>query len=333
MAGRLVYFVLTKMNDRTGSIKTFGDLFCGVGGFHLAARELGLKCAYACDIWQPARECYASNFGLTPAGDITQNNSAEIPKFDLLCAGFPCQPFSIIGDRKGMADPRGTLFFEIVRVAEAKSPQAMILENVRQLTTIQGGKVFDRILSDIDGLGYTADWRILNALNFGLPQKRERVLIVATKRRFENFPWPEKKLPMRPLADILEKTPDSRHFVSDKIRKSRIKSHKSEYKPGIWHENKGGNISSHPFSCALRAGASYNYLLVDGERRLTPREMFRLQGFPEKFKIVGSDAQVRRQAGNAVPVPMIKEVIKGILEVYGQTERKKAKVEGRIQAA
>ena len=319
--------------NRSGPIKTFADLFCGVGGFHLAAKLLGLQCVYACDISRPARECYASNFGLTPADDITQASPVEIPKFDLLCAGFPCQPFSIIGDRRGMADPRGTLFFEIVRIARAKHPQAIILENVRQLTTIQGGRVFDSVLSDLEGLGYFLDWRILNALDFGLPQKRERVLIVATRKQFKEFPWPEKKQPMKPLADILEKTPDSRHFVSDRIRNSRLKSHKSEYKPGIWHENKGGNISSHPFSCALRAGASYNYLLVDGERRLTPREMFRLQGFPEEFKIVGSDTQARRQAGNAVPVPMVKAVMKGILEIYGQIERKKTKAEGSIQAA
>ena len=325
--------IATATANLPGPIKTFADLFCGVGGFHLAAKPLGLECVYACDISQPARKSYMSNFGLTPADDIIQANPVEIPKFDLLCAGFPCQPFSIIGDRKGMADPRGTLFFEIVRIARAKRPKAMILENVRQLTTIQSGMAFDRILSDIKGLGYFVDWRILNALDFGLPQKRERVLIVAAKKRFKQFPWPEKKQPMKSLADILEKTPDSCHFVSDRIRNSRLSSHKSKYKPGIWHENKGGNISSHPFSCALRAGASYNYLLVDGERRLTPREMFRLQGFPEEFRILGSNAQARRQAGNAVPVPMVRAVMKGILEIYGQVERKKTKIEGSVQAA
>lgn len=320
-------------NYRPGPIETFADLFCGVGGFHLAAKTLGLKCVYACDVSSPAREAYATNFGLTPAGDVTQENPENIPKFDLLCAGFPCQPFSIIGDRKGMADPRGTLFFEIVRIAEAKRPAAILLENVRQLTTIRGGKVFDRILSDIEDLGYFVDWRILNALDLGLPQKRERVLIVGTRKRFEEFPWPVKKSRMRPLNDILEKVPDPRHFVSDRIRISRHESHKSDYKPAIWHENKGGNISSHPFSCALRAGASYNYLLVDGERRLTPREMFRLQGFPERFKIACNDTQARRQAGNAVPVPMAKVAMRGILEIYGQATRKNAETERRGQAA
>ena len=320
-------------NYRPGPIETFADLFCGVGGFHLAAKTLGLKCVYACDVSSHARECYAANFGLTPAGDVTRERPEDIPKFDLLCAGFPCQPFSIIGDRKGMADPRGTLFFEIVRIAEAKRPAAILLENVRQLTTIRGGKVFDRILSDIEDLGYFVDWKILNALDCGLPQKRERVLIVGTRKRFEKFPWPVKKSRMRSLNDILEKVPDSRHFVSDRIRISRHESHKSDYKPAIWHENKGGNISSHPFSCALRAGASYNYLLVDGERRLTPREMFRLQGFPERFKIACNDTQSRRQAGNAVPVPMAKAAMKGILEIYGQATRKNAETERHGQAA
>ena len=124
---------------------------------------------------------------------------------------------------------------------------------------------------------------------------------------------------MKPLAEILEKKPDARHFVSNRIKQSRHAIHKSRYKPGIWHENKGGNVSSHPFSCALRAGASHNYLLVDGERRLTPREMLGLQGFPNKFKIICTDSQIRKQTGNAVPIPLARATIKGILEVHAQT--------------
>lgn len=308
-----------------GAIATFADLFCGIGGFHLAATSLGLKCVYACDTDSAARDAYEANFGLRPDGDICRANPSDLPRFDLLCAGFPCQPFSIIGDRKGLSDPRGALFFEIVRIAKAKRPAAIVLENVKQLVTLRGGQIVRRIAGDLQTLGYQVDYRVLNALDFGLPQKRERVLIVATKKRFDDFPWPMRKAPMEPLAKVLEKKPDARHFASDKVRRARRAAHKSSCRPGVWHENKGGNVSSHPFSCALRAGASHNYLLVNGERRLTPREMLRLQGFPEQFKIICADSQTRKQAGNAVPVPLARAALRGVVQIYAKidTERRR----------
>ena len=296
-------------------IKTFIDLFCGIGGFHVAASNLGLKCVFACDIDADAREAYYGNFDMRPAGDITSINAKDIPDHDLLCAGFPCQPFSIIGSRQGFSDPRGTLFFEIVRIIREKRPQTILLENVRQLASIDKGKTLASIQESLERLGYHVQYRILNALNFGVPQKRERILIVGTLRDIGAFPWPDKKIPMKPLADILEKKPDAKHFVSGKIKRSRHEAHKAKVSPAIWHENKGGNISSHPFSCALRAGASYNYLLVDGERRLTPREMLRLQGYPDSYKIICNDSQTRKQAGNSVPVPMIQAVLEKLINV------------------
>lgn len=310
----------TAASRNPGAIATFADLFCGIGGFHLAAASLGLKCVYACDTDSAARDAYEANFGLRPDGDIRRANPSDLPRFDLLCAGFPCQPFSIIGERKGLSDPRGALFFEIVRIAKAKRPAAIVLENVKQLVTLRGGQVVKRIAGDLQALGYQVDYRVLNALDFGLPQKRERVLIVATRKRFDSFPWPTRKTPMEPLAKVLEKKPDARHFASDKVRRARRAAHKSLCRPGVWHENKGGNVSSHPFSCALRAGASHNYLLVNGERRLTPREMLRLQGFPEQFKIVCADSQTRKQAGNAVPVPLARAALSGMIQIYAKTD-------------
>jgi len=233
-----------------GPITTFADLFSGAGGFHIAAARLGLRCEYACDIDGDARQAYESNFGVRPLGDIGRIRTRQIPAVDLLCAGFPCQPFSIIGDRRATADPRGRAFWEIVRLARAKRPAAIVLENVRQLVTIRGGSVFQKVIADLKAMGYCTDWRILNALDFGLPQKRERVLIVATRKRFDEFPWPAGDVPMKPLSAVLEKKPGERYYVSERIRKSRQAAHKSPHKPGIWHENKGGNVSSHPFSCA-----------------------------------------------------------------------------------
>jgi DNA (cytosine-5)-methyltransferase 1 len=201
-----------------------------------------------------------------------------------------------------------------------KRPRGIVIENVKQLATAQHGTVLKNIVESLKDVGYTIDWRILNALDFGLPQKRERVIIVATLQPFATFPWPTERLPMIPLADILEKTPDAKYFVSERIRAKRHASHKAKVSPSIWHENKAGHISSYPYSCALRAGASYNYLLVDGDRRLTPREMLRLQGFPDSFQITSNDSQARKQAGNSVPIPLVEAAIKGVLDVIRRPE-------------
>lgn len=291
------------------------DLFCGIGGFHIAAAELGHQVVFACDIDEQAQKAYQRNFGLAPMGDITQIDAADIPDHDLLFAGFPCQPFSIIGKRNAFADPRGELFFEIERIARHKRPRGIVLENVKQLATAQNGSAIKRILTALQDIGYTTDYKILNALDFGLPQKRERVIIVASLTHFHTFPWPNSAAPMTPLSSLLERNPAPKHFASEKIRLKRRAAHAASIRPAIWHENKGGNISSHPFSCALRAGASYNYLLVDGERRLTPRELLRLQGFPDSFQIVCTDSQTRKQAGNAVPVPIVKSAIKALSSI------------------
>ena len=307
--------VLSPPGRADGEALTCVDLFCGIGGFHLAAKNLGLDVAFACDIDHEVRRAYQHNFGLAPEGDITSIKAEDLPDHDILLAGFPCQPFSIIGSKQGTADPRGTLFLEIIRIARVKRPLGIILENVKQLATAQSGAVLTRITDELTALGYSVDWRILNALDFGLPQKRERVMIVATLPAFDKFPWPSGSIPMMPLADILEESPEPRHFVSERIRAKRQAAHEPTVSPSVWHENKAGHISSYPWSCALRAGASYNYLLVDGERRLTPRELLRLQGFPDSFEIVCNDSQTRKQAGNAVPVPIAEAAIKGVMDV------------------
>ena len=289
------------------------DFFCGIGGFHEAALNLGLEIVFACDIDEQAQRAYFANYGLRPFGDITAIRSEDVPDHDLLFAGFPCQPFSIIGQRRGFSDPRGVLFFELLRFVEGKQPRGIVLENVKQLSTFDKGNVLRSIEEELRGLGYTVESRVLNALDFGLPQKRERTIIVATKRPFWRFPWPTETVGMTPLEAILESDPDPKHYVSEHIRQKRAAAHTASMTPAIWHENKGGNVSSHEWSCALRAGASHNYLLVDGERRLTPREQLRLQGFPDKWKIVCSDSETRKQTGNAVPVPMVQAVIERVV--------------------
>jgi DNA (cytosine-5)-methyltransferase 1 len=295
------------------------DLFCGIGGFRVAieqaAPSLGFDpvCVFSSDIDEHCQKAYEANFSDRPSGDIKAVEEHSIPDHDLLLAGFPCQPFSIIGQMKGFEDTRGTLFFDIARILKAKRPKAFVLENVKLLVGHNKGRTLARIIETLHDLGYQAIFRVFNALDFGLPQKRERVFIVGF-RQPSNFSWPRPDVPMKPLSEILEKRVPKRFYASDYIRERRWSVLQPQKEPTIWHENKGGHISAYPFSCALRAGASYNYLLVNGERRLTPRELLRLQGFPESYKIVCNETQTRKQAGNSVPVPVVEAVLKQVFQ-------------------
>jgi DNA (cytosine-5)-methyltransferase 1 len=301
----------------------FIDLFCGLGGFRVAIQQVCQKkavksdCVFSCDIDKDAQGIYQVNFGEKPQGDIIEILADNIPNHDILMAGFPCQPFSICGDLKGFEDTRGTLFFEIVRILKVKQPLAFILENVKQLQGHQQGKTLQVILNTLQDLGYYTDYRVLNALDFGLPQKRERIFIVGF-RETRNFIWPQPALSKTTLTEILEENVSDFYYASERIQKSRFlkregKKHYSE--PTIWHENKGGNVSAYPYSCALRAGASYNYLLVDGKRRLTEREMLRLQGFPDDYQIVGSYQAMRKLTGNSVAIPCVAAVVNSVLDI------------------
>lgn len=281
----------------------FVDLFSGIGGFRIAfeqaCREHGItaECVFSSDIDEHARIAYWENFGHRPLGDITQIHEKDVPDHDILFAGFPCQPFSIIGLKGGFDDTRGTLFFDIARILKKKKPKAFILENVKQLVGHNKGKTLQVIINTLEELGYHVQYTVLNALDYGLPQKRERVIIVGHQESIL-FNFPDRETSFKPLTEVLENDNDidEKHHASEYIKNKRRAKHKSAFFPSIWHENKAGNICSYPYSCALRAGASYNYLLVNGERRLTPREMLRLQGFPESYKIVVTDGKLRKQA-------------------------------------
>src|SRR5699024_8111466 len=196
---------------------------------------------------------------------------------------------------------------------DVKRPAAILLENVKQLRTHDQGRTLQVIIAKLEKLGYKVSYKILNALDFGLPQKRERIIIVGFLDHNVNFNFPTNSLNEElKLVDILESDEDvdKKYWASPEIVAKRMK--KVEGKnipiPSMWHENKSGNISMNQYSCALRAGASYNYLLVNGVRRPTSKELLRLQGFPEDFKIVVTDAQIRKQTGNSVAVPMIRAV-------------------------
>lgn len=295
----------------------FIDLFAGIGGIRLGFESVGGTCVFSSEWDAAACQTYKANFGEQPAGDITKVKSEDIPDFDILLAGFPCQPFSIIGDKEGFNhETQGTLFFEIERILKDKQPKAFMLENVRNLTAHDKGRTFKIIVDHLTALGYHVHHKVLNALDYGVPQKRERIIIVGFKDDVEfKFPEPIPVEKRKTLSDILEENVDARYYVRKEIRESRLERLKDkDYpKPYISHENITGSNTPHPYSSALRAGASANYILVNDERRPTERELLRIQGFPDDYKIVVSYSQIRHQTGNSVAVPVMKAVAKEML--------------------
>lgn len=306
----------------------FIDLFAGIGGIRLPFDELGDENVFASEFNEAACDTYEANFGHRPSGDITKISADEIPPHDLLLAGFPCQAFSIMGLGKGFADTRGTMFFEVERIMKYHRPQVIFLENVKRLATHDKGRTFQTIVSSLHKLGYHLHWKVLNALDFGLPQKRERIIIIGFQdkdaAKYFDFNFPKKTYN---IADILEDDTvvDPALFASEMIINKRKKctEDKNVFYPSIWHENKSGNISILDHACALRTGASYNYLLVNGLRRPSSRELLRFQGFPDSYKIVVSHQEIRKQTGNSVPVPMIRAVAHKIHFALDRAEKER----------
>jgi DNA (cytosine-5)-methyltransferase 1 len=308
----------------------FIDLFAGIGGIRIGFESVGGKCVFSSEWDEQAAKTYEANFGEKPSGDITKIKASEIPDFDILLAGFPCQPFSIIGDKEGFDhETQGTLFFDVERILSEKMPTAFLLENVRNLIAHDNGNTFKIILKRLQSLGYNVHSKILNALDFGVPQKRERIIICGFLNNVDfNFPCPVPFYEKLSLSDILEDDSglDEKLWVRDCIKNSRIERMKKELpRPYITHENVAGSITPHHYSCALRAGASANYILINNERRPSAREMLRLQGFPDSFKIVVPYTGIKKQTGNSVAVPVIKAVAKEMLKALKLYERRTAK--------
>ena len=315
----------------------FIDLFAGIGGIRLGFESVGGHCVFSSEFDEAACVTYEANFGEHPAGDITKIDAEYIPDFDILLGGFPCQAFSIIGKKEGFANETcGTLFFDIERILKEKKPPAFMLENVRNLVAHDGGNTFKIIKEHLEALGYNVYAKVLNALDYGVPQKRERIIIVGFLNDVKfQFPLPVEAEKRKSLADILETKVDKKYYVKDAIRVSRLSRLKDKNypKPYISHENMAGTVTPHPYSSALRAGASANYILINDERRPTERELLRLQGFPETYKIVVPYGQIKKQTGNSVAVPMIcavaKEMIKSLKD-YDEMEMKQHGTETKI---
>lgn len=323
----------------------FIDLFAGVGGFRLAMQNLGGKCVFTSEWDKDAQKTYRANFGEVPFGDITKEETKKfIPDgFDVLCAGFPCQAFSIAGKRGGFEDTRGTLFFDVAEIIKRKKPKAIFLENVKGLRNHNGGKTLATILNvlrnDLDY--FVPEPQIVNAKDFGVPQHRERIYIVGFRKDqgVTEFEYPKPLRKKVKFADVKEKkVPATKYFLSTQYVQTLI-NHKER------HESKGNGfgyaiIPDDGIANAIVVGGMgrernlvYDHRITDftptthikgtvnreGIRKMTPREWARLQGFPDKYVIPVADASAYKQFGNSVAVPAIQATANKILELIGIT--------------
>lgn len=319
---------------------TFIDLFAGIGGFRLALQSLGGKCVFTSELDEKAQLTYKANFGDAPFGDITKEITKQyIPnQFDVLCAGFPCQAFSIAGRRGGFDDTRGTLFFEVAEIIRRKRPKAIFLENVKGLTNHGQGKTLATILNVLrNDLGYyVPEPKVLNAKHFGVPQNRERIFIVGFRSDLgvEEFTYPKPSSKNVTFSDVKETSVVSaKYYLSNQYLNTLIK-HKQR------HEDKGNGfgyeiISDDGIANSLVCGGMgrERNLVIDnrlidytpvtnikgeinrqGIRKMTPREWARLQGYPDNFVIPVADASAYKQFGNSVAVPAIQATAEKILE-------------------
>lgn len=318
----------------------FIDLFAGIGGFRLAFQNLKGKCVFTSEWDKYSKQTYQANFGEVPFGDITKKATKDyIPDgFDVLCAGFPCQAFSIAGRRGGFEDTRGTLFFDVAEIIKKKKPKAIFLENVKGLRNHDKGKTLTTILNVLrQDLGYfVPEPQIMNAKEFGVPQNRERIFIVGFRKDLgiTDFVYPKPIKIIPTIEEILEEDTVSVKYYLSETYVNTLRNHKAR------HASKGNGfgyeiISNDGIANAVVCGGMgrernliYDHRLTDltpvtnitgkvnreGIRKMTPREWARLQGYPDDFKIVVSDAQAYKQFGNSVAVPAIQATAKKIIE-------------------
>lgn len=309
----------------------FIDLFCGIGGFRIAFERAGCECVFSCDWNEPAQRTYAANFGETPAGDIHKVAVADILAHDILCGGFPCQPFSIagvskklsLGRKHGFEDKeQGNLFFEIANIIEYHQPKAFVLENVKNLKSHDKGRTFAIIYNTLtEALGYTVYHKIIDAQAV-VPQHRERIFLVGFREK-RSFEFPEFPKQGPKLASILDPNPDPKYTLTAHLWRylqnyaARHRAAGNGFGFGLFT----GNDVARTLSARYYKDGSE--VLIDqgvnrNPRRLTPRECCKLMGFPPDFIIPVSDTQAYKQFGNAVVVPVVERIAKAVVEVLAR---------------
>ena len=306
----------------------FIDLFAGIGGFRLAFESVGAKCVFSAEIDKHACKTYESNFGDNPFCDVSILNPKEIPDFDILCAGFPCQPFSIAGKRKGFTETRGTLFFDIERIIQAKQPKAFILENVKGLVSHDQGNTLKVIIETLrNKLDYKVFYQVLNSKDYGVPQSRERIYIVGFKDKQVDFKFPDKIDKEVDLNAILDDNPLGSE-ISETAKfnvTNNLKNHKkyNEIKDNpllLAYEIRKSRCTfrydslSPTLTAKMGTGGNNVPVLVNQMRKLTTRECLRIQGFPDSYKIEPNKAQSYKQIGNSVSVPVVEGLVRELLQ-------------------
>ncbi len=295
------------------------SLFCGCGGLDLGFERAGFDIVWANDFDKYAVQTYNANFKTKAiCADINTINLNDIPKHDVLIGGFPCQPFSMMGEKKGFDDRRGTLFFKVVEIIKNQKkrghqPSIVVLENVRNLLSHNNGKTISEIKNTLEGLGYNFFVKPINSADFGVPQTRNRVFIVCLMKQ-TNFEFPNPVELDKTLQDLLEHNVDDKYFLSERIKKTILSNGTGGYVAKSETDLKIARPLTATMAKMHRA-CQDNYVTQDrGLRRLTPRECARLQGFPDDFIIPVSDAQAYKQFGNAVTVTVSESIAKSIME-------------------
>ncbi|VAY86300.1 DNA-cytosine methyltransferase [hydrothermal vent metagenome] len=317
----------------------FIDLFAGIGGFRIGFENNNCHCVFSSEIDEHAREMYQANYNDTVFKDITKIDEKKIPNHDVLLAGFPCQPFSIAGEKKGFNDTRGTLFFDIERILKEKKPKAVVLENVKHFKSHDKGNTLKVVLNALNELGYTTNWQVLNAKDFGVPQNRERTIIVGSLNGIKfNFNKLDKKRPIY-IKNILEedngqieyleeseytlienpkKQPSGLIFIGYRNKKIRTKGTRPDTihlsrvhkQPNRIYSSDG----THPTLSSQESSGRY-FVYHNGKvRKLTLKECYRLMGFKDDFKLLGSKAKLYNRIGNSIVVPMVEEIAKEVKE-------------------
>jgi DNA (cytosine-5)-methyltransferase 1 len=314
---------LYKKDTPEGALKII-DLFAGIGGIRLGFQKEGCVTVFTSEWDKFAQKTYLLNFDDIPEGDITKINEKDIPPFDILLAGFPCQPFSQAGLKKGLADTRGTLFFDVARIINYHKPRAFLLENVKRFRTHDGGKTIQVVKEVLEGMGYKIFSEVLNAKDFSLPQNRERIYIVGFLGEVDfSFPQPPKSAVK--LGDILEDKVDPKYTISDALWAGHQRRKKEHQKNGFGFGYCLFNKKS-PYTSTISARyyKDGSEILIEQKgknpRKLTPREAARLQGFPEEFIVSPSDSQAYKQFGNSVAVPVVNAIAKQMIKTIKSFE-------------
>lgn len=300
----------------------FIDLFAGIGGFRLAMQNIGGHCTFSSEWDKDAQKTYYANFGEFPSGDITKIKASDIPNHDVLCAGFPCQPFSLAGvSARNSLDTahgfackiQGTLFFDVARIIKEKRPKIVFLENVRNIVNHDGGNTFKVIQNTIEELGYSFSYKIINAESY-VPQKRVRCYMVCLRDAEEKFVFPENVNNPLPLSSILEETVDAKYTISDKLWAGHQRRTANNLARGTGFTAFCADLKKPSNTIVARYGKEC--LIPQNKknpRMLTPRECARLQGFPEEYVIPVAKTAAYRQFGNSVALPVIEDIAKNII--------------------